>query len=53
MDGLPIPYIKFLVSHVNSSRLAKIIEGAITNENNVIMVDYEKMESRAAHLSNS
>ena len=23
--GLPIPYLRFLVSHVNSSRLAKIV----------------------------
>jgi hypothetical protein len=31
MDGLPIPYIKFIVTHVNSSRLAKVIEGAMKN----------------------
>lgn len=27
--GLPIPYLRFLVSHVNSSRLSKILEPAL------------------------
>ena len=53
MEGLPIPYLRFLVSHVNSSRLAKIIEGAMKLENNQVVVEYDKIEGRASHFSNS
>lgn len=50
--GLPIPYLKFLIGHVNSSRLVKIIEPSLKNEGNQVVVEFDKIESRAGHLSN-
>ena len=38
--GLPIPYLRFLINHVNSSRLTKIIEPALKAEGNQIVVEF-------------
>ena len=41
--GLPMPYLRFLINHVNSSRLVKIIEPALKVEGNQIVVEFEKI----------
>lgn len=51
-QGLPIPYLKFLLDHVNSSRLIMVIEGALQLEGNQIAVDYEKIENKAKNYDN-
>ena len=51
--GLPMPYLRFLINHVNSARLAKIIEPAMKTEGNQIVVEFDKIESRSGHLANS
>lgn len=51
--GLPMPYLRFLINHVNSARLAKIVEPAMKTEGNQIMVEFDKIESRGGHLANS
>ena len=38
--GLPMPYLRFLLNHVNSSRLVKIIEPALKSEGNQIVVEF-------------
>ena len=48
-----MPYLRFLINHVNSARLAKIIEPALKTEGNQIVVEFDRIESRAGHLANS
>jgi hypothetical protein len=52
-EGLPIPYLKFLIHHVNSLRLVKIIESSIRSEGNQIVVEFDKIENRALHFANN
>jgi hypothetical protein len=52
-EGLPIPYLRFLIHHVSSVRLVKIIESSIKSEGNQIVVEFDKIESRASHFSNN
>jgi hypothetical protein len=51
--GLPIPYLRFLIHHVNSGRLVKIIESSIRSEGNQVVVEFDKIENRASHFANN
>ncbi|CAM6005737.1 unnamed protein product [Sphagnum balticum] len=52
-QGLPLPYLKFMLEHVNSSRLVMVLESSLKIEGNQIVVEYEKVEARAASFRNT
>ena len=51
--GLPLPYLKFLLEHVNSSRLVMVLESALKIEGNQIVVEYEKVEAKGSSFKNN
>ena len=54
VETLPLAYITLMINHVNSSKLAKSIEGAMKSEgSSMVIIDYERMESKVAGFHNT
>lgn len=53
METLQLPFIRLLVAHVSSGKLVKAVEGAMRQEGATITIDYERMEAKVGHSTNT
>lgn len=53
LETLQLPFVRLLVGHVASGRLVKAVEGAMRQEGATITIDYERMEAKVGHATNS
>jgi hypothetical protein len=53
LETLQLPFLRLLVTHVPSSKLVKAVEGAMRQEGSTVTIDYEKMDSKIGHSSNT
>jgi hypothetical protein len=53
LENLQLPFLRLLVNHVPSSKLVKAVESSMRQEGATLTIDYEKMEGKMGHSSNS
>ena len=54
IETLPLAYLKLMIAHVSSNRVARSIESAMHSEgSSMVVIDYEKMEGRVNQLQNN
>jgi hypothetical protein len=53
LETLQLPFVRLLVTHVQSAKLVKAVENAMRQEGSTITIDYEKMDAKVGHSSNT
>lgn len=53
LETLQLPFLRLIVAHVPSNKLVKAVEGSMRQEGATVTIDYEKMEGKIGHSTNS